>query len=175
VVVNPSTLYGTGDVKLHSGEVFRNIASGRLRVAPPGGNGVVAVEDCAAGVIAALQRGRPGERYILNSENLSFLEIFRVICGLLGREPVARCYPGWMGLPLLCAAGLLERLCGVLGRPAPIDSGTVAVAWRFRYYDSAKARRELGWVPQMPFVEACRRALEFYRERGLLAAPRPSA
>ena len=175
VVVNPSTLYGPGDVKLHSGEVFRNIASGRLRVAPPGGNGVVAVEDCAAGVLAALERGRPGERYILNSENLSFLEIFRVICGLLGREPVARCYPGWMGLPFLCAAGLLERLCGAFGRPAPIDSGTVAVAWRFRYYDSAKARRELGWVPQIPFVEACRRALEFYRERGVLAAPRPSA
>lgn len=175
VVVNPSTLYGPGDVKLHSGEVFRNIASGRLRVAPPGGNGVVAVEDCAAGVLAALERGRPGERYILNAENLSFLEIFQVISGLLGRPPVTRSYPAWARVPFLLAAAFLEGLFGVFGRPSPIDSGTIAVAWRFRYYDSTKARRELGWAPRVPFGEACRRALEFYRERGLLPAPWSSA
>ena len=169
VAVNPSTLYGPGDVKLHSGEVFRNIASGRLRRAPPGGNGVVAVQDCAAGVVAAMERGRVGERYILNSENLSFLEIFRVICDLLGRPPIRKCYPGWTNGPLSLAAGALELLFGAAGRSPPIDPGTITIAWRCRYYDSAKARRELGWSTQVPFAEACRQALGFYRGMGVIA------
>lgn len=169
VAVNPSTLYGPGDVKLHSGEVFRNIATGRLRLAPPGGNGVLAVQDCAAGVAAAMERGRVGERYILNSENLSFLEIFGVICALLGRPPIQKCYPGWTYRPLSAAAGLLELLFNAAGRSPPIDPSTIAIAWRFRYYDSAKARRELGWSARVPFVEACRQALEFYRARGVIA------
>jgi dihydroflavonol-4-reductase len=168
IAVNPSTLYGPGDVKLHTGEVFRNIASGRLRMAPPGGNGVVAVQDCSAGVAAALERGRAGERYILNSENLSFLEIFRVICELLGKPPIRKCYPRWAYGPLFAAAGLLELLFGAAKSSPPIDPGTIAISWRFRYYDSAKARRELGWSPRVPFVEACRQALAFYRAKGVI-------
>jgi dihydroflavonol-4-reductase len=156
-------------VKLHCGEIFRNIAAGRLRRAPPGGNGVVAVQDCSSGVAAAMERGRVGERYILNSENLSFLEIFRIICALLGRPPIHKCYPGWTYGPLFAAAGLLEMLFGAAGSSPPIDPGTIAIAWRFRFYDNAKARRELGWRPQVPFAEACRQALEFYRARGVIA------
>jgi dihydroflavonol-4-reductase len=169
VVVNPSTLYGPGDARLHSGEVFRNIAAGRLRMVPPGGNGVVAVEDCAEGVLAAMENGTAGERYILNSENLSFLEIFRVICALLGQEPITRRFPAWTSLPLIAAARTTELVCSALGKPSPIDPGTVAVAWRCRYYDSGKARRELHWTPQITFPEACRRALEYYYQQGLIA------
>jgi len=77
-----STFYGPGDVKLHSGEVFRNIASGLLKIAPPGGNGVISIRDCAEGLVAAMEKGRMGERYILNSENLTILEIF-IECGTI--------------------------------------------------------------------------------------------
>lgn len=169
VVVNPSTFYGPGDVKFHTGEVFRNIASGLLKIAPPGGNGVIAIRDCAEGLVAAMEKGRTGERYILNSENLTILEIFNVLARLLEKPPIRKRFPRWTYPPFYAAAFLLENVSRVFGRASKIECGTIAMSWRFRYFDSSKARRELGWSPRLTFEETCRQALEFYRRYGLLS------
>jgi len=168
VVVNPSTFYGPGDVKLHTGEVFRNIASGLLKFAPPGGNGIVAIRDCAEGLVAAMEKGRTGERYILNSENLTFLEIFNVLARLLEKPPIRKRFPRWTYRPFYVSAFLVENIFRFFGKASKIECGSIAMGWRFRYFDSSKARRELGWSPRVTFEETCRQALEFYRQQGLL-------
>jgi dihydroflavonol-4-reductase len=168
VVVNPSTFYGPGDVKLHTGEVFRNIASGLLKIAPPGGNGVISIRDCAEGLVAAMEKGRTGERYILNAENLTILEIFNVLAGVLEMPPIRKRFPRWTYPPFYAAAFLVENVFRVFGKASKIECGTIAMSWRFRYFDSSKARRELGWSPRLTFEETCRQALEFYRRQGLL-------
>jgi len=168
VVVNPSTFYGPGDVKLHTGEVFRNIASGLLKIAPPGGNGVIAIRDCADGIIGAMEKGRTGERYILNSENLTFLQIFNVLARLLERPPIRKRFPPWTYLPFYASAFLVENIFRFFGKASKIECGSIAMGWRFRYFNSSKARRELGWSPRLTFEETCRQALEFYRQQGLL-------
>jgi len=163
-----STFYGPGDVKLHTGEVFRNIASGLLKIAPPGGNGVISIRDCAEGLVAAMEKGRRGERYILNSENLTILEIFNVLAGVLEKPPIRKRFPRWTYPPFYAAAFLVENVFRVFGKASKIECGTIAMSWRFRYFDSSKARRELGWSPRLTFEETCRQALEFYRRQGLL-------
>jgi dihydroflavonol-4-reductase len=168
VVVNPSTFYGPGDVKLHTGEVFRNIASGLLKIAPPGGNGVISIRDCAEGLVAAMEKGRTGERYILNSDNLTILEIFNVLAGVLEMPPIRKRFPRWTYPPFYAAAFLVENVFRMFGKASKIECGTIAMGWRYRYFDSSKARRELGWSPRVTFEETCRQALEFYRGQGLL-------
>lgn len=168
VVVNPSTFYGPGDVKLHTGELFRNIASGVLKIAPPGGNGVIAIQDCAEGLLAAMEKGKTGERYILNSENLTFLQIFNILARLLETPPIRKRFPRWTYSPFYAVAFLAENISRLFGKASKIECGTIAMSWRFRYFDSSKARRELGWSPRVKFDETCRQALEFYLRQGLL-------
>ena len=168
VSANPSTFYGAGDVKLHTGELFRNIDSGRLSAAPPGGNGVIAIDDCARGLIAVMERGKTGERYILNSENLKFIEIFNTITEVLDRPPIKKILPRWIYPFALFGAALVERTGALFGRPSKLSAGTVRMSWQFRYFDSSKARKDLGWKPSVPFKKACEEALDFYKHTGVI-------
>ena len=168
VVVNPSTFYGPGDIKIHSGEVFRNIASGTLRIAPPGGTGIISIMDCVQGLIAAMERGEKGQRYILNSENLTLIQLFNTIAHVLDKPPIIKILPRWTYYPLYLFAFIMENIYGVLGKDSKIDCGTIDMSWRYRYFNSSKAHNELQWKPKLSFQETCKSALNFYRSIGAI-------
>jgi len=83
--------------------MFVEAAQGRLRVAAPGGTNFVAVGDVVQGHIAAAERGRVGERYILAGENLSFRDAFTTVCDIAGRPGPAVVLPRWT-IPVAAAA-----------------------------------------------------------------------
>ena len=168
VVVNPSTFYGPGDIKIHSGEVFKNINSGNLRIVPPGGTGVIAIEDCVRGLIAAMDKGIKGQRYILNGENLSLIQLFNTIANLLDKPPITKKFPMWTYFPLYFTSFLLEEAFRIFGKSPIIDCGTIDMAWRYRYFDSTKSENILGWKPRVSFEQTCRSALNFYRSEGII-------
>ncbi len=96
-------------------------------------------KDTVQGIRLALERGRPGEGYLMGGENLTFPEIWRVIAEILGKPPPR------VRVPL----GLLRFVIAVtnaLGKsPFPEDFvDMLSFAWN---YSTAKARRELGWKP----------------------------
>ncbi len=87
VVVNPTTPVGDGDAKpTPTGKMIEDVATGRIRgyVATTGLN-VVDVRDVARGHALALERGEPGERYLLGGVNLSLEELFAAIADLAER------------------------------------------------------------------------------------------
>lgn len=168
VVVNPSTFYGPGDIKIHSGEVFKNIASGMLRIAPPGGTGIIAIKDCVSGLMAAMEKGEKGQRYILNSENLPLIQLFNTIADLLDKPPITKIFPMWTYFPLYFTAFIIEDFYKILGKISKIDCGTIDMSWRYRYFDSSKAQNRLEWKPMVSFKETCQAAIEFYRSTGIL-------
>jgi dihydroflavonol-4-reductase len=49
---------------------------------------------------------------------------------------------------LQVAVGVLELYCRLRGKPAPITRDVLQVIGRYAWYDTAKARRELGWTPR---------------------------
>jgi dihydroflavonol-4-reductase len=163
-IVNPSVVVGERDIHFRGGQLVRDARRGLLVVAIKGGMNVVYVGDVVRGMIAAAERGRPGERYILCGENLTHKEIFRRTAKIVGRwGPVAT-----IPTPALrLAAHTIEAVSALLKVNPLLTGDLVANAGKFNWYSCAKAQRELGYT-FTPFDDAIRAAYRWYRENGYL-------
>ncbi len=155
--VNPTTPIGEGDdVPTPTGRMVCGIASGRYRATlRSGGLNLVDVRDVARGHVLALERGRPGERYLLGGVNLTLAEVFALIARAAGRRPPR------VRLPYAAAQAL--------ARVGLANANEVALARLPAWFDTGKARRELDYEPSpiVPAVErAVRAALEVRSKAG---------
>ena len=151
VIVNPAVVFGPG----RPGENTMAVAERAMRgmpVAPSGGTAVVDVEDVAAGVLAALDRGETGRRYVLAGENLSWREILGTLARAAGAAPPTRTVPP----ALLTLAGVVAELASRLGLPTALTRETARTASRTDRYAAGRAERELG-VSFRPFAETAAR------------------
>jgi dihydroflavonol-4-reductase len=90
VIVNPTAPVGPRDVRpTPTGRIIVEAASGRMPAFVDTGLNLVHVDDVAAGHVAALKRGRIGERYILGDENMTLADMLARIARLVGRRPRA--------------------------------------------------------------------------------------
>ena len=88
VIVNPSTPIGPRDVKpTPTGRIIVEAARGRMPGFVDTGLNFVHVDDVAEGHLAALRRGRIGERYILGGENVVLADMLAEVARLAGRRP----------------------------------------------------------------------------------------
>jgi len=164
VVVNPGTVFGAGDVNVNAGSFI--LAAARLPViaCPAGGTNCVHIDAVARGHLAAYERGRAGERYILGGENLTYRDMFRTMAGILERRPRLLPLPP---APAVALAFLIERAAD-LSRLGTRISADAARAGSLRlFYSSRKAEEELGFSSP-PFRLAVREAVEWYRSEGYL-------
>lgn len=164
VIVNPTGIIGPRDVNQISGSIILEATKGHVWLTLPGGLNMVAVEDVVAGHIAAAERGRVGERYLLAGENLSYQTIAATVCKVVGRPPPAIILPR-RALPAATLAVKIARV--ILGNRVPLDANQVRMSGASVYADGHKAIRELG-MPQTPFKSAVQRAYEWYQENGIL-------
>jgi dihydroflavonol-4-reductase len=135
VVVNPTTPVGEGDRKpTPTGRMVAGVARGSIRgfVATTGLN-VVDVRDVARGHALALERGRPGERYLLGGANLPLGELFAAIADLAGRSRPRLRVPYAVAL--------------AAGRAGLVNADEVRLARLPMYFSSAKAEDLLGYAP----------------------------
>lgn len=164
VIVNPAVVMGAGDHYMISGSMILEIARRALPAVPPGGICVADVDAIVEGHLAAAERGRIGERYILGGENLSYREIAATITAVVGRRAPSRTIPRWMIPP---AASILDIINQVSGR-TPLASGDqIRLSAFSAFFDSSKAQRELAY-PLLPFRGAVEKAFRWYREHGYL-------
>jgi dihydroflavonol-4-reductase len=142
VIVNPPSLYGAGDRRKGDDSLLTAVLDGRVRRAPPGGLNVAAVGDVCQGIVAALERGRRGERYLLGGENLTGAELLARIARVVGARPPKSTAPRALVRAAAVALGWKERW---LGSKPPLTSEILQLASRFQWCTSAKADAELGW------------------------------
>ena len=147
VIVNPSLLLGPGDRRQSStGDVLKFLRR-QLPVVPDGGLNFVDARDAAAATVSAMERGRPGERYLLGGPNWTFAEFF----GRLERASKVR--GPWLKLPPSLSkrgASLVEHLYRKLDREPPVDRTSVEMSEVYWYCDSSRAARELGFEARDP-------------------------
>jgi farnesol dehydrogenase len=149
VTVNPTRVYGPGPMNEANSVTLmvRRYLAGRWRLIPGDGEAVgnyVLVRDVSEGIIRALERGRVGERYILGGENISYNGFFRRLSEIDGRRRRMVRVPQ----PVLSAAAVfLVGLGRVPGVRPPVTPGLVKKFVRNWRVTSAKAEKELGYVP----------------------------
>jgi dihydroflavonol-4-reductase len=175
VIVNPTTVVGPGDRRpTPSGKMVHDVATGKIAgYMRRAGINVVAVDDVAAGHVLALERGRAGERYILGSEDLSLREAFATIARRAGRRPPRIPVPFPVALGAAHAAALAARVTGREPRLLILDE--VRLARLPLYFDSSKAREDLGYSPR-PARQALEEATDwFLRDYGVGWSSRSSS
>lgn len=162
VIVNPTFMFGAWDWKPTSGTMILEVASGKVLAWTGGGNNFVDVEDVAGAILAAIDRGVVGERYILGNANWSYREAFTRIAGVIGARPPRFALPRPVALAGGAIAGAAARL---IGRDAEINLATARMGYVGHYFDPSKARQDLGLAATDPEV-AIERAWRWFRERG---------
>ena len=166
VIVNPSTPVGPHDIKpTPTGRIIVDFLNGRLPAYLDTGLNLIDVEDCARGHLLAATSGRAGEKYILGGTDLTLREILGHLATITGRAAPKIRLPYY---PVLWAAQLNVGLARLTGREPLIPLAGVQMARKFMYFDSGKARRELG-LPQRPAEEALRRAVTWFTANGYAA------
>ena len=164
VIVNPVIVMGPGDLNLISGRFVTEMQ--RLQWTIPitsGGVGVVDVRDVARWHLAAAQRGRSGERYILGSANYSLRDWYALCARAVGVAPPVLQLPD-ATLPLLAQ---LIALAKRLGLQPPADPSQIRMGKRKLHFVYDKAHRELG-PPQIDMARSLQDTVDWYRERGIL-------
>jgi nucleoside-diphosphate-sugar epimerase len=147
VCVLPSLLLGPGDRRLSSTGDVRRFLRRQIPAIPPGGINFVDVRDAAAATVAALDRGHPGQRYLLGGPNWTLKEFFGRL-ERIAKVDGPRFRMG--GRPARWGALALEQVYRLAGKDPPVDRVSVEMAEHFWYIDSSRARRELGFEPRDP-------------------------
>jgi farnesol dehydrogenase len=171
VLLYPGVIYGPGD--LTDGNLVVKMVADHLNGRLPGVVGpgdrlwsYAFVEDVAAGHVAALERGRAGERYFLCGDNVSMNDLFETLAQLTGVAPPRLHLP--YGVASL--VGRAQHLWAELtGQPPQLTHEVVGVFREHWAYASGKAERELGYRWRS-LGEGLRETVAWLRERGQLRA-----
>jgi dihydroflavonol-4-reductase len=164
VTVLPTAPIGPGDARpTPTGQMVLDVMRGRIPAYVDSAMNVVAVEDAGRAHVLALQRGRPGERYLIGGQNLSLAEVMGLIAQHAGRRPPAWRMPHWVALAAGWADEARCRMWPAARPRVPLEGVRMARDRMLVRID--KARDELGYRPS-PVDEAVGRAVAWYRAHG---------
>ncbi|WP_250124007.1 NAD-dependent epimerase/dehydratase family protein [Chroococcidiopsis sp. CCMEE 29] len=145
VSIMPSGIFGADDP--HFGPVMQQFLKGRLKLWAGGDRitGIVHVDDLAAAMLLAAEKGKPGEHYIISAGDLTTREMFELLSQETG-IPVPREAPK----PLVRLAGnLLDPIGRIFKWQPPLSRERVHYVYdRCVRVDATKALQELGWQPR---------------------------
>jgi dihydroflavonol-4-reductase len=165
VIVNPSAPIGPRDIKpTPTGRIIVQAASGRMPGFVDTGLNLAHVDDIAAGHLAALERGRIGERYILGGENVLLRQMLADIAQNTGRRPPRLKLPLTLMFPLAWGSETMARLTGTVPF---ITRDALQMARHRMFFTHEKARLELGYDPR-PYQQGLADAIAWFRNAGYL-------
>jgi dihydroflavonol-4-reductase len=164
VIVNPTTPIGERDIKpTPTGQIVVDFLKRKFPAYVDTGLNLLDVHDCAEGHMFALEKARPGERYILGGDNLTLKQILDKLAAITGLPspkielPYAVAY----------ATGVVDTLVtGKIRKREPrVTLDAVRMGRKKMFVSTAKSERELGWRPG-PVDDALRRAVDWFRSNG---------
>ena len=164
MVLNPTTPIGSHDIKpTPTGQIVVDFLNRRFPAYVDTGLNLVDVGEVARMHVAALERGRPGERYILGGENLSLKQILDKMSAITGLPSPTHKVPHALAMAF---AFFDENVTGRLrGKEPRATVEAVRMGRKKMFASSAKAERELGFV-KVPVYAALRSAIDWFRAHG---------
>ncbi|MBN1563599.1 MAG: NAD-dependent epimerase/dehydratase family protein [Anaerolineae bacterium] len=162
VILNPTVIIGPGDLNQISSSVVIEFARGNVPpTMPPGGLTVIDVRDVANAHIAAAERGRTGERYLLGALNLTHKAWLRLTADAIGMRSRAITLPAPVVYLVAEIADLLRRF----NVPLPLEGNQLRLSTRMMVFNCQKSWRELG-EPRIELQTSLRDTYAWYKAHG---------
>jgi dihydroflavonol-4-reductase len=157
IVVNPTAVFGPGDVHLTLGKILLAIKRGYVIAWVPVTTNVIDVRDVASGHLAAAQKGHVGERYILGGYNMSVKTIIDTVSAQFNIKPPR----------FEISIRTIERLVNLVDHIPFLSTGNhMRAIPLWKGYNTEKARNELDLRPR-PFEQTIADAIDWFRENGI--------
>ncbi|MEO7674097.1 MAG: NAD-dependent epimerase/dehydratase family protein [Pyrinomonadaceae bacterium] len=163
VIMNPSLLLGPDDERLSSTKPILDFLAKKIPYSPSGGLNFVDVRDAAASFIAAVDKGKHQEKYLLGAANMTFPEFFGRLERLSGVSAPMLKVPKKLAM---AGSSMISSLYKNWGKASPVAPNEVEQAEYFWYFDSLKAQEELGFTPRDP-QETLQDTIGYLRENFL--------
>lgn len=160
VIVNPTLVFGAGDLYRQSTSMVTLIAGRRISVAIEGGINCVHIADVVEGHLAAMTDGQTGQRYLLGGENLTYLELFQMIAEVTGVAAPNLVLPTHLVHALARPVGWFKAFLSL-----PVSPEMLHLAGYYFFYDLQKSRTELHLPPCRSVKEAIAEAYAWFTAR----------
>ena len=168
VILNPTTPIGPGDAKpTPTGRIIVDFLNKKFPAYVDTGLNLVDVTEVAKMHVVALERGTPGERYILGGENLTLKQILDRMSAITGLPSPTMKVPNAVAMIF---AFFDETITGKLrGKEPRATVEAVRMGKKMMFASSAKAEGELGFQV-LPVYPALRAAIEWFIAHGYAPA-----
>lgn len=165
-VVHPSGIMGPEDFAVGetTGTLIK-IINGEMPAGIDGSFNLCDVRDLAAGTIAAIDKGRKGECYILGNEPVSFKNFCKMVSDESGCKPVKMFLPIWAANMM---GSMMEKQAKKKGTKPLMTTFSVYNLARNNTFDSGKAKRELGYHTRS-YQETIHDEVQWLKETGKIA------
>ena len=165
-VVHPSGIMGPEDYAVGetTGTLIK-IINGEMPAGIEGSFNLCDVRDLAAGTIAAIDKGRKGECYILGNEPVTFKKFSKMVSDESGCKPVKMFLPIWAANLM---GAMMEKKAKKEGKKPLMTTFSVYNLARNNTFDSSKAKRELGYHTR-PYQETIHDEVQWLKEAGKIA------
>ena len=174
-LVLPGWMFGPGDVgPTSSGQLVMDFVRHKLPGRIPGSFSVVDARDVAQHEVAALERGRSGERYLAAGRHMTMDDLFPLLAEVSGVAAPTRRIP--LAMLRALAAGN-ELYAGMFGKPVQVSRASVKLLAQEAdrsHFDHSKSERELGCTFR-PAAQTLADTVAWYRANGILPARAPAA
>ncbi len=166
VIASPTVPIGPGDYgPTPTGRLILEYLNGKMKGYLDMDFNVVYVKDVAQGHLLAMEKGVPGERYVLGNKNTSLSEIIEILARVTGRDRPMFKIPYSVAITF---AWIDEFVEGFLMRKRPTAPIAAIESTRIdETIDSTPWTKELG-LPQTPIIKALKKAMDWYSEHGYL-------
>lgn len=173
VVVNPTTPIGERDIKpTPTGRIILDFLNRKFPAYVDTGLNLADVKEVARGHLLAMEKAKPGERYILGGENLTLKQILDKLAAITGLPSPTLRVPHGVALGF---AAFDQFFTGLVRRKEPRATiEAVRIGRKKMFASSAKAERELGYRA-IPAEDALRRASAWFAQHGYVRQPLPAA
>lgn len=162
VIVNPTLPIGPGDLgRSPPTQMLLDFCRGKRREFMDAELNLIDVRDVADGMIKAMQRGRPGKRYLLGHENLSIREVFCRLSQLTRVPEPTRRVPYGLALVVAYVSELVADL--VTHQPPAATITGVKLTQRRMHFDARRSLDELGLQPR-PVAQSLNDAVAWFRD-----------
>jgi dihydroflavonol-4-reductase len=164
VVVNPTTPIGEFDIKpTPTGRIVVDFLKRKFPAYVDTGLNLADVKEVARGHVLAMEKARPGERYILGGENLTLKQILDKLAVLTGLPSPKMKVPHAVAMGFAVFDQLFTGM--IMGKEPRATIDAVKIGRKKMFASSAKAERELGYRVA-PVEDALRRAIDWFQAHG---------